>query len=241
MADDAGRAALDVLSRCHRYSTWLYDLVEPYIGNTVVEAGAGVGTLSSRVVERSSARRIVLTDADRSRVDELGWRFDGDARVSVCVWRLPEICPQDVRGADTFVLWNVLEHVEDDVAALRQMAFALAPGGKVVVVSPSGRDLYGPLDRAMGHFRRYARRELAAKARSAGLTPLLEKRVNLVGGIGWLLSARFSGASVLSRRGSRLFDLLVPAIRLWEDRVSVPWGLSVLFVAEKPSRATPPT
>lgn len=64
---------------------------------------------------------------------------------------------------------NVLEHVPDDVAALREMFRMLAPGGRAAVVVPAGPGLYDYYDRFLDHERRYARGELAAKGREAGL------------------------------------------------------------------------
>jgi hypothetical protein len=129
----------------------------------------------------------------------------------------------------------VLEHVEDDTQALARMAEALEPGGKVVMFCPAGPRLFSALDRGMGHFRRYARRELTRKARAAGLEPVLERRANLAGAVGWFVTAKLLARTELPGGPSRLFDLLVPVFRLWEDRLQIPWGLSVLFVAEKPS------
>jgi SAM-dependent methyltransferase len=152
------------------------------------------------------------------------------------LWQLPEPFESEGFAPDTFVMWNVLEHVGDDVRALAEMERALAPGGRVVIFSPAGRSMMSAMDSRMGHFRRYGRRELSRKARAAGLVPVVERQVNLVGALGWWVNARFLARRELPRGQSRLFDLLVPLLRLWEDRLPVPWGLSVLFVAEKPAR-----
>jgi len=77
--------------------------------------------------------------------------------------------PLPDRSVGAIVSANVLEHVADDRAALGEMQRMLRPGARAAVVVPAGPDLYDYYDRFLGHERRYARGELAAKGREAGL------------------------------------------------------------------------
>ena len=85
-----------------------------------------------------------------------------------------DVCdlPLGDASIDAVVSANLLEHVPDDRGALREMFRVLAPGGRAVVVIPAGPDTYDYYDRFLGHERRYARGELAGKAREAGLEVL---------------------------------------------------------------------
>ncbi len=85
-----------------------------------------------------------------------------------------DVCalPMADAGAAAIVSANLLEHVSDDVAALREIRRVLRPGGRAVIVVPTGPGTYDYYDRFLGHERRYARGELATKARSAGLEVL---------------------------------------------------------------------
>ena len=241
MAADTALSALDTLARCGRYARWLYDLAAPHLGRRVVEVGAGLGTQSAVMLDAagSELREFLLTDSDPARVKALAQRSASRSNVRALEWALPEPLPSGVaRGdcrPDTIVGWNVLEHVADDTRALAEMSEALEPGGKVVMFCPAGPGLFSALDRSLGHFRRYARRELSRKARAAGLAPVLERRVNLAGAVGWLVTAKLFARADLPEGRSRVFDLLVPLFRLWEDRLPIPWGLSVLFVGQKPT------
>ena len=246
MSANNALSALDVLAHCGRYAGWLCDLAAPYLGRRIVEVGAALGTQSRVMLDAvrsdspfgesmgSELKEFLLTDADRARVKVLEQRFASRSNVRVKSWTLPRPFPFKDFRPDTFVGWNVLEHVEDDVRALREMRAALEPGGRVVVLAPAGPGLMSALDSAVGHFRRYARRELSRKARAAGLEPVKERTVNLAGAIGWFVTAKLFRRTELPEGPSRLFDLLVPVLRLWEDRLPIPWGLSVLFVAERP-------
>jgi SAM-dependent methyltransferase len=239
MAADTALSALETLARCGRYARWLYDLVAPHLGRRVVEVGAGLGTQSAVMLGGAGGepREFLLTDSDPARVKALAQRFASRPNVRAVDWALPGPFPSAAaRGEfrpDTIVGWNVLEHVADDMRALAEMSGALEPGGKVVMFCPAGPGLFGELDRALGHFRRYGRRELTRKARAAGLVPVIERPVNFAGAVGWLVTAKLFARADLPEGRSRLFDALVPVFRLWEDRLPVPWGLSVLFVARK--------
>src|SRR5690606_20861150 len=91
---------------------------------------------------------------------------------------------------------NVLEHVEDDVGALQQLHELLVPGGHLVLVVPMLQALHGQIDRAIGHYRRYGRAEIAEKLRKAGFTAEHTAPMNALGIPGWWLN------SVLLRRSS---------------------------------------
>jgi len=127
---------------------------------------------------------------------------------------------------------NVLEHVEDDLAALRQLHDLLAEGGRLVLVVPMLPALYGGIDRAIGHYRRYRRGELAEKLAKAGFSVEHEQPMNAIGIPGWWLN------SVVLRRRSvpgfqaRLNDWLTPWLRL-ESRLGLPFGMSLLMVAAR--------
>jgi len=72
-------------------------------------------------------------------------------------------------GLDTVIALNVIEHIEEDVAAMRSMRDMLVPGGRAIVLVPALPRLYGSLDRELGHARRYTRNALATHMKEAGL------------------------------------------------------------------------
>jgi hypothetical protein len=73
-------------------------------------------------------------------------------------------------SSKTFFLYtaNVLEHIDDDVKALKMIRESMAPGGKIAIYVPALPILFSDLDRKVGHFRRYKRKELIHKVISAG-------------------------------------------------------------------------
>ena len=84
---------------------------------------------------------------------------------------------------DLVCLWDVIEHVPDDVAVLREAAAALRPGGHVAVSVPAYQFLYANNDRVAHHQRRYTRSRLVAALRAAGLEVRKATYVNAILGV----------------------------------------------------------
>jgi SAM-dependent methyltransferase len=78
-------------------------------------------------------------------------------------------CPLPTDSFDGVVLLNVLEHIEDDTAAIRQVRRILKPGGVAVIEVPAGPELYDIYDKQLMHFRRYRMAEISRSVRGAGL------------------------------------------------------------------------
>lgn len=70
---------------------------------------------------------------------------------------------------DTLISCEVLEHIEDDKAALTEWVKWLKPGGIALLSVPAHQSMWGPSDVWAGHFRRYSREQFAALARDSGL------------------------------------------------------------------------
>src|SRR5262249_47930540 len=134
---------------------------------------------------------------------------------------------------DTVVCANVLEHIDQDVQALRTLHRLLAPGGRVVLVVPALRPLYGSIDQAIGHYRPYSADEIGQKLAAAGLDVEHVHYFNLLGVPGWFLNARLLRRRSVPGFQARVNDWLVPLLRL-ERHVSLPLGMSLLAVGRSP-------
>lgn len=131
---------------------------------TLLELGCGTGMCLAGM--RAAFPDLALFGGDiygeglrfaRARIPSASF-FQVDAR------RLPFDEEFDVVGA-----FDMIEHIDDDVAVLQQMRQAAKPGGGVVVTVPQHPSLWTSVDRAALHKRRYSRAELADKATQAGL------------------------------------------------------------------------
>jgi SAM-dependent methyltransferase len=233
-ADQVGAATLERMAAAPRYNRWMFDRLRPWVGGgrRVLEIGAGIGNMSAFLVDRE---RVVLTDTEPYYLGRLRERFAGQPHVSVAELRLPAVSPGLVaERLDTIVCLNVLEHIEDDRASLEAMHRLLQPGGRLVLLVPSLRALYGTLDEALGHFRRYVPAELSEKLRTAGFRLRHLEYFNLAGVPGWWLAGRVLRRRLIPTDALRWYEALVPLFRL--ERF-LPWriGQSLIAIGEVPA------
>lgn len=221
-----GAATLERLALAPRFNRWMYERLAPWIGEAVIEVGSGIGNLSQFLVDR---RRVVLTDTEPAYRAYLGRRFSDRPNVQVRALTLPEV-PVDLRADpfDSVVCLNVLEHIEHDVEALRAMRDMLRPGGAVVLLVPALPALYGELDRALGHYRRYTAEVLRSRFGDAGLTVRHLEYFNLAGMPGWWLVGRLLRRSIIPTGSLRVYDALVPLFKL--ERL-IPWRSGQSLIA----------
>jgi len=233
--DLTGAATLERMAAAPRYNRWMFDRLRPWVGRRVLEIGAGIGNMSAFLVDQTRVERVVLTDTEPDYLGRLRERFAGRSHVSVAELRLPAVSPAlAAERLDTVVCLNVLEHIEDDRASLRAMHDLLQPGGRLVLLVPSLRALYGTLDEALGHFRRYVPAELSEKLGAAGFRIRHLEYFNLAGVPGWWVAGRVLRRRLIPTGALRWYEALVPLFRL--ERL-LPWriGQSLIAIGEVPA------
>src|SRR5204863_4821599 len=151
-----------------RLCDWMYEQYAQYVRGSVAEVGAGIGTFSERMLA-GGAERLLLLEPDPACIRVLERRLGTDPCVTVAAEGLPDSPALAEGGLDLVVCQNVLEHIEDDQGSIDAMAGALAPGGRLTLLVPAHPRLYGPLDDAYGHYRRYTRHRLHLLFERAGL------------------------------------------------------------------------
>ena len=129
---------------------------------------------------------------------------------------------------DAVVCLNVVEHVSDDLQALRNIHIALKEGGRAIVLVPQGQEIYGTLDEALGHYRRYSKNQLFALMQQAGFDVEKVIEFNRVSRPAWYLNGRILKKRKISRFQLRNFDRFV---WLWRriDHL-LPWPATSLIV-----------
>lgn len=219
-----------------RYRRYQFELIEPYVGRSMLEIGSGLGTFSGNF---DGLDYLVVSDNDSYCLSQLADRYSGRADVDVLELTLPgEVKIR--RKVDTIVMMNVLEHIADDSQALRDLAACLEPEGNLIIWVPGYQRLYGPFDRQFGHYRRYSPATLRSAVESAGLIPTACKPVNFLGGIAWWLAVKRLGVGHASTGLVSVYDaIVVPTTRILERVFHPPFGQSVLCVARLPSAGRP--
>ena len=232
-----GAETLRVMTQAPHYNRWIADKLTPWAGQRVLEVGSGLGTMTQFFVDREY---VLATDRRADYLTALRSRFAGLPNVDVDVGYLELPAENNElaeRQIDTVLMINVLEHIEDDVGAVNTVKSILVPGGRLLLLVPALPTLHGSLDRALGHYRRYRKRDLRSLAAGAGLVVEHLAYFNFVGLFGWWFNSRISRRRLIPEGQARWFDLCVPLLRRLETFFAPPVGLSLVMVARKPAEA----
>lgn len=220
------------LHEAENYYRWLLSHFQPFLGERVVEVGAGIGNFAELVLRHVPVKGMTLVEPAANLFPALRERFAQDSRVRLLNGRLESFA--GTLTADSVVMVNVLEHVEDDDSLLRAIRQVLLPRGTLLLFVPALPWLFGSLDRAFEHFRRYTKAALAEKLRHAGFRIERLRYFNLPGVASWLLAGRILRRTTLRSNDVCLYDrLVVPWCsrleRVWEP----PIGQSLVAVGRK--------
>lgn len=230
--DEYGSHILSGLSHAPKFSKWMADAVRPYIGKRVLEIGAGIGNLTRYFIPRT---RYTVSDIDINYLDYLRSYCKNKPYLEVKkvdLTRAEDFASLNEKY-DTVICLNVLEHIEDDVAALRNIYSVLKSGDKVIVLVPQYEMLYSSLDKALGHIRRYSSKQLTKKLQEAGFE--IEQAItdfNKIGVLSWIINGKILRRKHFSRIQLKILNVFSGLFRLINS--ILPWGgLSVICVGKK--------
>lgn len=231
-------AAQGTLGQMDNYYRWILGTFGDNVGRRVWDAGAGVGHVTELL--RARAELVLATEFTERNLEALRVRFKGVSGVEVefCDLTSPEALLLRERHLDTIVTLDVLEHLEDDRAALARYHEILEPGGALLIKVPAHPFLYGTVDEASLHFRRYGKRELREKLESAGFYVERLTHMNMAATLPYFLKGRvlkkrsnFSGTIDQGKVG--LYNRLMPWLERMERVLPTPFGLSLVAVGRK--------
>lgn len=228
---DIGRETLLRMETVRRYNDWIFERIRPSLGDRILEVGSGIGNITRKMLYKD---RVIASDISEEYLQTLRKRFVEGERLKITRFDLNECDAVRVRPEriDTIVCLNVLEHINDDAAALRCFHEIIRPGGRLVLLVPACKALYSRMDSGLEHFRRYSRSELCRKIDAAGFTLESVSFLNLPGAVGWFINGRILRRKILPRHQMKLFNILSPFLKM-ENHVGIPFGLSLLAVGKK--------
>jgi glycosyltransferase involved in cell wall biosynthesis len=229
--DNNGSQILWRLNRAPRFTKWMADVIRPYVGEKVLEIGAGIGSLTIQLIPRtlywvSDVNPLCLNRLEAVRLDrpymEVGYT-DGEKAESF---------PKEQKF-DTIICLNVIEHLADDLTALSNFREVLEDHGRAIILVPCGPWLYGSLDEVLGHHRRYTRKLLTDLVERAGFHLECMLEFNRIGVIAWWLNARLLRRRTFGFWQIKLLNTLTPLFRVLDKVLPLP-PLSLVAVISKP-------
>lgn len=206
---------------------------------TILDAGCGTGAGLDNI---ESFGTVVGADAFADALEFC--RRRGKGRLLHTSLEEPGIASDSV---DVVTMLDVLEHIDDDRAALRSLFRVLRPGGKLLLTVPAYPFLWSDHDVALHHKRRYVAADLTARVREAGF--LVRRRSGLVASfLPMIVVFRLLQKLRPSPAPAASFVVLPPALNalfrvilVGEVELSrllpLPFGSTIYLVAEKPAAA----
>jgi 2-polyprenyl-3-methyl-5-hydroxy-6-metoxy-1,4-benzoquinol methylase len=225
---------LEIIEEARRYGDYVFSLFRPFVGRRVLEVGAGIGTMTRKLLAVSDL--VIGVEPNASCVARLETNVSVASRFTLLPCHLEECDLGDLqrKQLDTVYCVNVLEHIEDDVAALKMFSDIIVSGGHVLIYVPAVQAAYGPLDAELGHHRRYSKRTLSAAFSAAGLELIRLQYANVIGLIGWMYNSHVTKTRHHSVEQVKLFERFVAPWALPLERlIPPPLGSSLVAVGRK--------
>jgi glycosyltransferase involved in cell wall biosynthesis len=231
--DAYGSQILARLARAPRFNRWMADVIRPFCGSRVLEIGGGVGNLTLQLVPRPA---FVVSDINPLYLATLQSLREDRPYLDVAYCDVTDFATfPAAKTFDTVICLNVIEHVEDDRGALRNIRSVLEPGGQAIILVPQGPFNFGTLDEVLGHFRRYTDASLSAAARDAGFEVAQMVTFNRVGTIAWFLNGRLMKRRTFGLMQIKALNLLVPVMRMVDRILPLP-PLSLIAILRPVAR-----
>jgi SAM-dependent methyltransferase len=217
------------LSEAKNYRAALLWEFSAHLRGSVLEVGAGIGQITAELLKNSAIRKLVSIEPDL--------KFCGKLRAAFPAHQVVQGTIEDLKDGESWnaiLNVNVLEHIqkdERDLAIYRQKLSR--EKGALCLFVPARPEIYAPIDKDFGHFRRYTKPELRGKLERAGFEIVKLRYYNFAGYFAWWLNF-----CVLKKRGFdlqavRFFDRIIfPAVHGIESKICPPpVGQSLLAIA----------
>ena len=232
--DPIGEKTLELLSSVESYNDWTFEIIEPFIGNVILEAGCGKGTFTSRFLKKG---KVVACDISEGYLREVEQKYKYNPNLSTVIkWDLndsPGLQKFSNFNFDTIVCLDVLEHVKDDNKVLTNFNRLLPVGGILILKVPAIKIIYGSLDKHLGHYRRYSKNEIRTMVLQHGFEVLKQRYLNIIGIFGWYLNSVALRKSIIPVGQLRAYEKLVPFLKFIEGIFPPPLGQSLFLVCRK--------
>jgi 2-polyprenyl-3-methyl-5-hydroxy-6-metoxy-1,4-benzoquinol methylase len=222
----------NVEQSCSHYNDWIISLVSPFVGQRVLDCGCSIGNITGAFLDREL---VVGTDISESAIKEIKKKWQDHKNFLGFVEAIETMAVEKYQQykLDTIMCINVLEHIEDDRQAIQLFHDILEENGRLVLYVPAFQWLYGSMDKADHHFRRYTRKRLRTIFEDSGFTLEKQHYVNFFGIPAWFFNGRVAKEPLINRKKYQLYNSLVPFFRRMEAYVVPPIGLSLFSVYRK--------
>ncbi len=224
---------LDIFSHAVTWKKYFKCFISPYLGNNILEVGAGIGSVTE-VLHTANCQKWTCLEPDAHLLRILNKKIENGILPGNCQTILGIISDIDRDELFDSVLYiDVLEHIKNDRDEATHAAGRLITGGKLIVLSPAHQFLYTSFDRAIRHYRRYTKTSLQA------ITPsgCSLERILYLDSMGLFLSLGnrlIMKQSIPTDRQIKFWSTyIVPISKIFDPLLGYRIGKSILAIWEK--------
>ena len=235
--DPVGLHTLEVIAKAGRFNKWMYDQFKHQLKGEILEIGSGIGNISQLVIEEG--RSITLSDYNDEYCESLRKKFLQYNNVRE-VMRIDLLDPNfenkyfvHKEKFDSIFLLNVIEHIEDDLIAVKNCNYLLKSGGHLILLAPAYSWLYCTFDKQLGHYRRYSLNKLKDLLIQGAFSILKGDYFNFTGIAGWFLFGKIMNKKMLGRGEMSAFNKIVPLAKAVDNILGRSTGLSIIVTGIK--------
>jgi 2-polyprenyl-3-methyl-5-hydroxy-6-metoxy-1,4-benzoquinol methylase len=236
-SDPSGFETLEAFSHTHAFNHWLYQKISIYVHGKTLEIGSGIGNISAFILKDQN--QVSLSDLRPEYCHILQNKFGHDPHLQG-VYELDlslndfnSEYPELLEKFDTVIALNVIEHITDDLLAIRNAKALLKNKGKLIILVPAGQWLYNSIDRELGHFRRYSKSGLNYLIETAGLEVTDCRYFNAAAIFGWWFSGNILHDKIIPPSKLKLYNHMIPLFKMVDWFVTPFTGISVISTAMK--------
>lgn len=229
MKNSKAQDTLESMNQAVWYNQWTLNKFKKYLSGEILEVGCGIGNFTKTLINYGQVWAIDINNEYIKKIQE---QIKGNVQVGFGDIEKGEYFFQ-TRKFDTIVCLNVLEHIEDDDVAVDNLYKLLKKNGKLILLVPAHRFLYGEIDRSIGHFRRYNKTGLIKQLEGLGFKVIRSRRLNFLGALGWFMAGKILQREIVGERNIKIFNLIAPLVLSLEDLFEPLIGTSILVVAQK--------
>jgi SAM-dependent methyltransferase len=235
--DSVGLHTLEVIAKADRFNQWMYEQFKHLLKGEILEIGSGIGNISQLVIEEG--RSITLSDYNDEYCESLRKKFSQYSNVREVI-RIDLLDPDFENkysiykeNFDSIFLLNVIEHIENDLIAVKNCDSLLKPGGHLILLAPAYPWLYCTFDKQLGHYRRYSLKQLKDLLKKGKFTILKGDYFNFTGIVGWFLFGKIMNKKMLGSGEMSAFNKIVPLAKAVDKILGRSIGLSIIVTGIK--------
>ncbi|MFG6686942.1 class I SAM-dependent methyltransferase [Mariniflexile sp. HNIBRBA6329] len=235
--DVFGAMTLDVISKANKFNQWMYQTIKPFCKGNILEIGSGIGNISNFFIHDNF--NIFLSDIRANYCLELERKFhtfenfSGTEMINLTDPDFEKNYAKHLQKYDTVFALNVVEHIHNDELAIQNCHKLLAQNGHVIILVPSYQSLFNQFDKELGHYRRYNKTSLTNVFSKSSFEIMHKQYFNFIGIFGWYISGKILKNKTIPKEQMKLYNTLVPIIKIIDKSIFNLMGLSTIIVGKK--------